>query len=228
MSEPDNPGVGLAALLVDVLEGDLDPALLVRFADDPSALDPKERWMVEMHLATSPQYRDQLEVLKRFDFSAARGRNSPPAAISRASAQRSSGLVRRLIAYRADRLLSIMPRSHTDFETTIVRLLERMDRLITTLPILRNSSWADRIRRARELRSRAREIDLSWTAAPSSESSFSKRARRARSCSASSIASSGCSGAGQPTRASAAISARAPSSSKPGSFPSAARRASRV
>jgi len=52
-------------------------------------------------------------------------------------------------------------------------------------------------------------------------------ARSARSCSASSIASSGDAGAGQPRRARLSFSARCASSSKPGSFPSAARTTSR-
>ncbi len=73
MSQADDSREALAALLADVLsEGAPDPALLVRYADDPSALPPEERQMVERRLAESPQVRDQLEVLKRFDFSEAR------------------------------------------------------------------------------------------------------------------------------------------------------------
>ena len=69
MSKADDSREGLAALFADVLsEGAPDPALLVRYADDPSALSPEERQMVESRLAESPQVRDQLEVLKRFDF----------------------------------------------------------------------------------------------------------------------------------------------------------------
>jgi hypothetical protein len=73
MSKADDSREGLAALFADVLsEGAPDPKLLVRYADDPSALSPEERQMVERRLAESPQVRDQLEVLKRFDFSEAR------------------------------------------------------------------------------------------------------------------------------------------------------------
>ncbi len=57
---------GLAELLGDVLsEGTPDPALLVRYADDPKALSSEERQVVEKRLAESPQYRDQLRVLLR-------------------------------------------------------------------------------------------------------------------------------------------------------------------
>jgi hypothetical protein len=73
MSKADDSREGLATLFADVLsEGAPDPKLLVRYADDPSALSPEERQMVEGRLAESPQVRDQLEVLKRFDFSEAR------------------------------------------------------------------------------------------------------------------------------------------------------------
>jgi hypothetical protein len=69
MSKADDSREGLAALFADVLsEGAPDPELLVRYADDPSALSPEERQMVESRLAESPQVRDQLKVLKRFDF----------------------------------------------------------------------------------------------------------------------------------------------------------------
>ena len=70
MRQADGSKEGLAALLADVLsEGAPDPELLVRYADDPSALSPEECQMVEQRLADSPEARDQLEVLKRFDFS---------------------------------------------------------------------------------------------------------------------------------------------------------------
>jgi hypothetical protein len=73
MSKADDPSEGLAALLADVLsEGAPDPELLVRYADDPNVLSPEERQLIERLLAESPQVRDQLEILKRFDFSAAR------------------------------------------------------------------------------------------------------------------------------------------------------------
>ncbi len=73
MSEAVDPKEGLAALLADVLsEGAPDPELLVRYADDPSALSPEERQEIERLLAESPQVGDQLKILKRFDFSAAR------------------------------------------------------------------------------------------------------------------------------------------------------------
>ncbi|MBW2691486.1 MAG: DUF928 domain-containing protein [Deltaproteobacteria bacterium] len=73
MSKAHDSREGLAALLADVLsDGAPDPTLLVRYADDPSALSPEERQMVESHLAESPKVRDQLKVLKRFDFSEAR------------------------------------------------------------------------------------------------------------------------------------------------------------
>ena len=69
MSDAVDPKEGLAALLADVLsEGAPDPELLVRYADDPSALSPEARQIVESRLAESPQVRDQLNVLKRFDF----------------------------------------------------------------------------------------------------------------------------------------------------------------
>ncbi len=73
MSKADDSREGLAALFADVLsEGAPDPELLVRYADDPSVLSPEERQMVERRLAESPQVRDQLNVLKRFDFPEAR------------------------------------------------------------------------------------------------------------------------------------------------------------
>ena len=73
MSQADDLNEGLAALLADVLsEGAPDPALLARYADDPSGLSLEERQLIEQRLAESPEVRDQLEVLKRFDSSEAR------------------------------------------------------------------------------------------------------------------------------------------------------------
>jgi hypothetical protein len=74
MSKADNPSEGLTVLLADILsEGAPDPELLVRYADNPSVLSPEERQMVERLLAESPQVRDQLKVLKRFELPADRG-----------------------------------------------------------------------------------------------------------------------------------------------------------
>jgi hypothetical protein len=62
---------GREALLQDVLCVDAPgPELLVRYAEDPGALDAEERRLVEDALAGSPAVRDQLRVLERFDFRA--------------------------------------------------------------------------------------------------------------------------------------------------------------
>ncbi len=61
---------GLAALLGDVFAGGQPaPELLVRYADDPGSLSAEDRQNVELHLAQSPTYADQLKVLKNFDIS---------------------------------------------------------------------------------------------------------------------------------------------------------------
>ena len=70
MSQARDRKAGLATLLGDVLSaGQPEPELLVRYAESPDSLSPEERQSVEMHLAQSPAYADQLKVLKNFDFS---------------------------------------------------------------------------------------------------------------------------------------------------------------
>lgn len=61
----------LGTLLRDVLAVDgPDPEVLARYAEDPDSLDPSERQELEEQLARSPAARDQLRVLRQFDFSA--------------------------------------------------------------------------------------------------------------------------------------------------------------
>jgi hypothetical protein len=75
---------GREALLRDVLCVDAPaPELLVRYAEDPGALDPEERRLVEDALAGSPAVRDQLRVLERFDFRALDEEVEPAAAQTR-------------------------------------------------------------------------------------------------------------------------------------------------
>ena len=123
MSKAEDSSEGLAALFTDVLfEGAPNPELLVRYADDPSALPLEERQMVERLMAESPQVRDQLKVLKSFELPA----EQPSAAKSKSWLTGALGQIRRLfnstpllvgapaIAVAAIALLLIYPREAAD------------------------------------------------------------------------------------------------------------------
>jgi hypothetical protein len=74
-----NPGED--QLLDDLLLGDApDPEWMVRYADDPDRLGAEERAAVEAYLASSPQARDEVAVLRRFAATASGRplRRAPP------------------------------------------------------------------------------------------------------------------------------------------------------
>jgi hypothetical protein len=80
VSGPANRDAALAALLGDVLASDQpDAELLVRYAEDPQSLSSAERQAIELHLAQSPAYADQLRVLKQFDLSSVLAAEAPEA-----------------------------------------------------------------------------------------------------------------------------------------------------
>lgn len=99
--DPDsdrNPNLG--TLLGDVFSSEeVEPELMVRYADAPDALSAEERQAVEAYLSQAPAHADELAVLRRFDLSEIDERAAHASEAARSAAQApgaTGGLIRRI------------------------------------------------------------------------------------------------------------------------------------